>query len=120
MNDGESFALFLEDVAVALRRWAARVRASGHEASAIPEAEPARMPPLGRLRGKNQQAIVALPGVRSEEGMRTVEIAEASSIGDVANTWNTLQALVRSGYIELVPDSNPQRWRLRPPYRALG
>ena len=120
MNDGEALALFLEEMGVALRRWGARMRASSAAMATTPEVMRAKTPTLERLRGKNQRSIVALPGVHAEEGARTAEIAEASGIGDVANTWNTLQALTRNGYVELVPESNPQRWRLRSAYRSLG
>lgn len=50
-----------------------------------------------------------------EAGMKTAEIAAAIGY-EVPNTYQTLQGLDQ--YIEMVPGSSPQRWRLRAPYRT--
>ena len=66
--------------------------------------------------GKRQRQIVALRGLASEGGLRTSEIATAIEY-EVPNTYTTLQALARSDIVELVPNKEPQHWRLARRYR---
>lgn len=66
--------------------------------------------------GKRQRQIVELSGLVSEPGLRTAEIASLIDY-EVPNTYSTLQALVRSGIIEQVPNKEPQHWRLARRYR---
>ncbi len=76
-------------------------------------AEPARDHALG----SRQRRIVELPGLAMEDGMKTGTIATAIEY-EVPNTYSTLQALVRAGIVEQVPDKEPQHWRLARRYRS--
>jgi hypothetical protein len=63
--------------------------------------------------GERQRSIVVLPGLREEDGLKTAEIAQA--IGrkhDEPNIYQALQALRNRGLVELIPNRDPQRWRL--------
>lgn len=66
--------------------------------------------------GKRQRQIVQVPGLAAEGGLRTSEIATHIDY-EVPNTYSTLQALSRQGIVELVPDKEPQHWRLARRYR---
>lgn len=66
--------------------------------------------------GKRQRQVVALRGLASETGLRTSEIATAIEY-EVPNTYTTLQALARSDIVEMVPNVEPQHWRLARRYR---
>ena len=76
-------------------------------------AEPAQAHNLGI----RQRQIVELPGLATEDGMKTGAIAIAIDY-EVPNTYSTLQALVRAGIVEQVPDKEPQHWRLARRYRS--
>lgn len=67
--------------------------------------------------GSLQAAIVRVPGMTSEEGVKPRAIADYLERGDEPNVRMTLQALARRGITELVPGSSPQRWRLTPAFR---
>ncbi len=67
--------------------------------------------------GSRQRQIVELPGLATEEGMKTGSIATAIDY-EVPNTYSTLQALARSGIVEQVPEKEPQHWRLARRYRS--
>jgi len=71
--------------------------------------------PLGR--GARQQQILDLPGLLTEQGMKTADIAAAIDYQQ-PNTWSTLRSLDRAGLVELVGGRAPQRWRLATRYRA--
>lgn len=71
--------------------------------------------PIGR--GQRQQQVLELPGLATEDGMKTSDVAGGISY-EVPNTHSTLQALERAGLVEMVPGASPQRWRLAPRYRA--
>ncbi|WP_460847396.1 MGMT family protein [Phytohabitans suffuscus] len=73
--------------------------------------------PTGR--GQRQQQILAVPGLSTENGMKTADIAAAIDY-DGPNTHTSLQALHKAGLVELVPAATPQRWRLAPRYRTTG
>jgi alkylated DNA nucleotide flippase Atl1 len=70
-----------------------------------------------QARGERQRMILELPGLQSEAGMRTSEIATGIQY-DEPNTYTTLRALERAGMVEMVPSTSPQRWRLAPRYRT--
>jgi alkylated DNA nucleotide flippase Atl1 len=76
-------------------------------------AEPARDHNLGT----RQRQIVELPGLATEDGMKTASIATSIDY-EVPNTYSTLQALARAGIVEQVPDKEPQHWRLARRYRS--
>lgn len=67
--------------------------------------------------GSLQTAIVRVPGMTSEEGVKPRAIADYLERGDEPNVRMTLQALARRGITELVPGISPQRWRLTPAFR---
>ncbi|MGI5215282.1 hypothetical protein [Plantactinospora sp. CA-290183] len=73
--------------------------------------------PTGR--GQRQQQILAVPGLGTENGMKTADVAAAISY-DGPNTHTSLQALHRAGLVEPVPGVSPQRWRLAPRYRTTS
>ena len=65
----------------------------------------AEAPPLvddGRRLGPRQRAILELPGLSEDAGMKTAEIAEAIHY-EVPNTYMTLRALAGSGLVEQIP-----------------
>src|SRR6266851_2597608 len=67
--------------------------------------------------GKRQQQIIEVPGLATEEGVKTADIA--ASIGyEVPNTYSALQALARYQVVEQVPGKEPQHWRLVRRYRV--
>lgn len=66
--------------------------------------------------GKRQRQIVELPDLVQEAGLRTADIAAAIDY-EVPNTYSALQALARSKIVELVPNKEPQHWRLARRYR---
>jgi alkylated DNA nucleotide flippase Atl1 len=73
--------------------------------------------PVGR--GQRQQQILELAGLRTEEGMKTAEVAAAIDY-EIPNTYSTLQTLERAGLVEMIPGVTPQRWRLAPRYRTTA
>jgi alkylated DNA nucleotide flippase Atl1 len=68
-------------------------------------------------RGLRQRQILELPGLGSESGTKTADIAGAIDY-EVPNSHSTLQALERNGLVELVPGVSPQTWRLAQRYRT--
>ncbi len=73
--------------------------------------------PVGR--GQRQQQILELPGLGTEQGLKTAEVAGGINY-EVPNTYSTLQALERAGLVEMVPGVTPQTWRLAPRYRTTS
>ena len=73
--------------------------------------------PTGR--GQRQQQILAVPGLATEDGMKSADVALAIGY-DGPNTHTSLQALQKAGLVELVPGVTPQRWRLAPRYRTTS
>lgn len=92
--------------------------AEGLEAiSPIPDLATGRDVELPIGRGQRQQQILDVPGLATEDGMKTADVAAAIQY-EVPNTYSTLQALERAGLVEMVPAAAPQRWRLTPRYRT--
>ncbi|MFI6782836.1 hypothetical protein [Micromonospora sp. NPDC050276] len=73
--------------------------------------------PTGR--GQRQQQILAVPGLATETGMKTADVAAAIGY-DGPNTHTSLQALHKAGLVEPVSGATPQRWRLAPRYRTTS
>ena len=73
--------------------------------------------PTGR--GQRQQQILAVPGLATEGGMKSADVALAIDY-DGPNTHTSLQALQKAGLVELVSGVTPQRWRLAPRYRTTS
>jgi len=66
--------------------------------------------------GKRQLQIVELPGMATDAGMKTADVAAAIEY-ELPNTYTALQALARSQVVELVSGKEPQHWRLVRRYR---
>src|SRR5262249_26637606 len=62
-------------------------------------------------RGPRQQEIAELLVAAPDEGWKTGLIAQLVKM-DQPNAYLALQALQKQGVVELVPGSEPQRWRL--------
>jgi alkylated DNA nucleotide flippase Atl1 len=78
-----------------------------------PIAEDAALPtPRGQRQREVAEVLVAAP----VEGWKTGEIARMVGM-DQPNAYLTLQALQKQDVVELVPGSDPQRWRLLARYR---
>lgn len=68
--------------------------------------------------GSLQEAVVRATGMDSDEGVKPRAITEELGRGDEPNVRNTLNGLAQRGITELVPGSNPQRWRLTQEFRS--
>jgi hypothetical protein len=82
-----------------------------------PDALAVEARPESLVIGERQKAIAALPGLRQDEGMKTAEVAQAIGYSDVPNVYTTMRTLEKRGLVELVPNREPQRWRLVARYR---
>lgn len=71
-----------------------------------------------RLRYNLEVAALALPGLRTDDGLRTAEVAGAIA-DDEPTARRVLQKLADSGYVEQVPGTRPERWRLTAATRSL-
>lgn len=89
------------------------------DASAETTPPPASRPldPADENLGVRQLEIVRLPGLNTDDGLKTAEIADQTDRDDVPNTYMSLQALAKRGIVELIPGKAPQRWRLTRRYR---
>lgn len=67
-------------------------------------------------RGPRQKDVAEVLVAAPLEGWKTGEIARMVEM-DQPTAYLTLQALQKQGLAELVPGSDPQRWRLLPRYR---
>jgi alkylated DNA nucleotide flippase Atl1 len=67
-------------------------------------------------RGHRQKEIAEVLLGAPVEGWKTGEIARLVDM-DQPNAYLTLQALQKQDVVEMVPGSDPQRWRLLPRYR---
>lgn len=122
MTDVKAYAKLADQLATVLREFA---DATG--ATAATEAEPTPAVVVGQpprpadehALGKRQSQLVEVPGLASEDGMKTADIAAAIAY-EVPNTYTALQALTRSQVIEQVPGKEPQHWRLVRRYRATN
>lgn len=80
------------------------------------EPEPVMDAVLPALRGARQREVTDLLAAAPGEGWKTSEIARMVGM-DQPNAYLTLQALQKQDVVELVPGSDPQRWRLLARYR---
>ncbi len=71
---------------------------------------------LPTARGPRQQEIAELLVAAPDEGWKTSLIAQLVKM-DQPNAYLALQALQKQAVVELVPGSDPQRWRLLSRYR---
>lgn len=65
-----------------------------------------------------EQDIVALAGLRTDDGLRTEDVAAAVH-EDLGATVRALQQLQAGGYVETVPGGGLPCWRLTAAYRAM-
>lgn len=86
---------------------------TGVAAKVEPLVEDAALP---TPRGPRQKDIAELLVAAPLEGFKTGDIARMVTM-DQPNAYLTLQALAKQGVAELVPGSDPQRWRLLPRFR---
>jgi alkylated DNA nucleotide flippase Atl1 len=113
MSTEEALGRFLREVAGAAVRLADEL-----SLRTTPEAEKVRLPEEDHPLGTRQKQIVALQALRTDEGVKTSDIARQLGDNDVPNTYTSLQALARAGIVENVPGRQPQHWRLTPTYRG--
>lgn len=114
VSSAQAVGRLAQAVSDALEEFANEILAgSADEAPVFTEVE------IPHARGERQQVTLELPGLQSEAGMKTSEVAAGIQYDD-PNTYNTLRALERAGLVELVPDASPQRWRLAPRYRTTA
>jgi alkylated DNA nucleotide flippase Atl1 len=71
---------------------------------------------LPTARGPRQQEITEVLLGAPDAGLKTSEVAHLVKM-DQANAYLALQALQKQAIAEMVPGSDPQRWRLRDRYR---
>jgi uncharacterized protein len=126
MPEGDAYRRLADAVVDALRQLATQAQAQpapeteGFTAPiGVADPGPVPRPADEHSLGKRQRQIVELPGLATEAGARTAEIAEAIGY-DAPNTYTALQALARSQVVEQVPDSPSQRWRLARRYREAN
>jgi hypothetical protein len=67
-------------------------------------------------RGPRQKDIAELLVSAPIEGFKTGDVAHLVTM-DQPNAYLSLHSLARQGIAELVPGSDPRRWRLLPRYR---
>ena len=98
-----AIAQLAEDVGQALVRFAERVRRE--EAVPVADDEGA-----GRRLGKTQTRVLALPGLATESGMSSGEVAEQLGLAQ-GNAQRTLSSLTSIGLLQQVEGVRPNRWR---------
>jgi hypothetical protein len=118
VSDNEAWARFLRTLAAAANQLAADLTATPVEES-LADSE-AGASPERLVIGKRQQAIVTIPGLREEEGMKTAAIARMIGSSDVPNVYLAMRALEKRGLVELVPNRHPQHWRRVAHYRGAA
>lgn len=69
--------------------------------------------------GSLQRAIVGIPGIESADGIKPGQMAKHLVGHAEPNIRQTLRVLNGKGVVEMVPASNPQRWRLAARFRPL-
>lgn len=104
-------------LARAFEEWAAAIEADETGALAAPGDEIEQVSALGR--GHRQRQVLALEGLYAATGMTTREVAIAIEYDD-ANVWLVLDALRRRDVVEIVPGSDPQRWRISERHRRTA
>jgi hypothetical protein len=112
MNSNAAWSRFLRTHAAAANQLASDL--SGGSSPSVSSASS----PETLVRGPRHQAILSVPGLRSEDGVTTADIGRAIGLlHSFSNVYSALRAL-RSRYIvELVPNRLPQRWRLVEQFR---
>jgi len=107
VHSNAAWSRFLRSLALAANQLAADL-SYGPSGSASPHPSPDAL-----VRGARHKAIVAVAGLRSADGVATADVGRAVGLAhSYANVYGALRALEKRGIVELVPDRNPQRWRL--------
>ena len=117
MNDRHAQQELVAGVIAALARFAESIG----QPEPLPEDAAVELPRPAdeHALGKRQLQIVELPGLATEEGLKTADIAAAIDY-ELPNTYSALQALARNQVVEQVPGKDPQRWRLVRRYRQTS
>jgi alkylated DNA nucleotide flippase Atl1 len=68
------------------------------------------------VRGKVQKRVFGLPSMFTERGMSASEVASDLAY-DEANAYTVLDALVKAGHVEHVPNATPRRYRMTVKHR---
>jgi alkylated DNA nucleotide flippase Atl1 len=108
-----------ESLAEVLRVYAEEKKAEVAQRRSTPEALAARGVEdvaLPAPRGPRQKEITDVLLGAPDDGLKTGEVARLIGM-EQPNAYLTLQALQKQDIVELVPGSDPQRWRLLTRYR---
>ncbi len=116
MNTTLAHARFFQTLGAAANQLAADLTHAAQQQGISPLA--AAAPPESLVNGPRQKAIVALPELRHNDGLKTAAVAVAIGNKDVPNVQLTLRSLEKRGLVELVPGRTPQHWRLVERYRV--
>lgn len=103
-TEREALAALAEEVSAALMRFATALGTSD------PEPMSAEAPGSAAPRGERQKAVLKLKGIGSEAGMTAVQVANEVGVRQ-PNAYKLLEAMVDRGWLELVPDAEPNHWR---------
>jgi|GEM_PF-3770538 len=114
MDSNLALARFFRSLASAANQLAADLT---EIAAAPPPPSPTTISPEALVQGPRQRAIVQIPALRTDLGLKTAQIAQAIGNPDVPNVYLAMRALEKRGLIELIPNSEPQRWRLTENFR---
>jgi len=118
-----ALAALCRDVGAALVRFGRALDASVAAAPAVSPKAKASLPMLAsndghvkvsessRKLGSRQQALLAIPGLRTDEGLSSAEVATRLAIA-VPNAHAALTGLTGRNLIERVGEDKPARWRL--------
>src|SRR5687768_4394103 len=113
MSSGNTQHGLITAIVAALEQFAAAVASSDDVSAPVDGEMVAEIPRPAdeHALGKRQLQIVELPGLATEDGLKTAEVA--AGVGyELPNTYSALQALARNQVVEQVPGKEPQRWRL--------
>jgi hypothetical protein len=70
----------------------------------------------GLLRGSRQKAVFKYLRTVGDDGATTAQINDSIAY-DFSNTYTTVHRLKELGFIEMVPDTTPQTWRIAKKWR---
>lgn len=87
-----------------------------HARTLLAEVEAGASPEEITIRGKVQKRVLGLPSMFTERGMSAGEVAGDLAY-DEANAYTVLDALVKAGHVEHVPNVTPRRYRMTVKHR---
>lgn len=118
MAQQDAQRVLVDAVISALQRFSEALTDGEHAVEEVVLAEAPR-PADEHALGKRQLQIVELPGLATEDGLKTADISAAIGY-ELPNTYSALQALARNRIVEQVPGKEPQHWRLARRYRSVS